>query len=200
MKRLLEAGASMDKKDKVKLRNSRGINNTAVIKQSVSCVNVWFSWKPQRSTGPAEEEAFQPCSSSWTREPRSPTETRLVDGYSTGFGWGCPSSTVRIHSCCLTWILHCCLARKSNCHDGKETKTAHYTTLVPHCSSFKICSYASNSSPVKLTGSRLVWRILTWCPLFSCTALLFTSLWELDTAIVRNISSTVELMLTPKTE
>lgn len=56
--------------------------------QFLTCVNVCFSWKPQRSTGPAEEEAFQPCSSSWTREPSSPTGTRLGDDVWVGWHTG----------------------------------------------------------------------------------------------------------------
>lgn len=45
-------------------------------KLTVVCVCVCYSWRPQLSTGPAEEEACQPCSSSWTKEPSSPTGTR----------------------------------------------------------------------------------------------------------------------------
>lgn len=60
---------------------NRHINtHTHTRHQSNSSICVWvcFSWRPLRSTGPAEEATCQPCSSSSTREPSSPTETRLV--------------------------------------------------------------------------------------------------------------------------
>lgn len=45
---------------------------------SLVCVCVCSSWRPRPSTGPAEEAACRPYSSSSTREPNSPPETRLV--------------------------------------------------------------------------------------------------------------------------
>lgn len=65
-----------------------------------------FSWRPQRSTGPAGEAACRPCSSSWIEEPSSPPETRLVEEL-----WG---RVTRGHnSCSRFFILKITLAPSS---------------------------------------------------------------------------------------
>lgn len=75
VRRLLEAGAAIDKKDKVRHFKAPKPWRS---KAESSVMSVCFSWSPRRSTGPAGGAASPPCSSSWTTEPGSPPEIRLV--------------------------------------------------------------------------------------------------------------------------
>lgn len=82
-----------------------------------------FSWRPQRSTGPAGEAACRPCSSSWIEEPSSPPETRLVEDLR--------GRVTRGHnSCSRFFILKITLAPSSGVSSTRPDTFIKYSTLV----------------------------------------------------------------------
>lgn len=82
-----------------------------------------FSWRPQRSTGPAGEAACRPCSSSWIEEPSSPPETRLVEDLR--------GRVTRGHnSCSWFFILKITLAPSSGVSSTHPDTFIKYSTLV----------------------------------------------------------------------
>lgn len=108
-----------------------------------------FSWKPQRPTGPAEEKAFQLCSSSLTKEPILPTGTRLDEWIPNKFWMRLPLHYNENTLCgppeCIWWNVvshgyfeaYSCPARNSTCHYGKIKLLMKWIWCL---SSFKICT------------------------------------------------------------